>query len=117
MLQERSSNAPSCANRYMLHDVLRGEWKWDGYILSDAGATAFVGKTQVGKPGDLWVSAATVCRTTLSSDGRRLLRAAREQQELRAWLRLVAGGRRGQSAQRWPGPRADMLRCADTPTY
>ena len=61
VLQERSSNAPSCANRYMLHDVLRGEWKWDGYILSDAGATAFVGKTQVGKPGDLWVSAATVC--------------------------------------------------------
>ena len=32
----------------MLHDVLRGEWKWDGYILSDAGATAFVGKTEVG---------------------------------------------------------------------
>eukprot|EP01052_Picozoa_sp_SAG31_P030406 SAG31_NODE_3116_length_4658_cov_2.625576_4_plen_130_part_00 len=54
VFQERSSNAPSCANRYMLNDVLRGEWKWNGYILSDAGATAFVGKTEVGKPGDLW---------------------------------------------------------------
>ena len=56
----------------MLHDVLRGEWKWDGYILSDAGATAFVGKTQVGQPGDLWVSAATrsvTPRCRLTVDG------------------------------------------------
>jgi beta-glucosidase len=27
---ERSSNTPACANRYMLHDVLRGEWNWTG---------------------------------------------------------------------------------------
>lgn len=51
---ERSSNTPACANRYMLHDVLRGEWNWTGYILSDAGATAFVGKTQIGHPGSQW---------------------------------------------------------------
>ena len=38
----------------MLHDVLRGEWNWTGYILSDAGATAFVGKTQIGTPGSQW---------------------------------------------------------------
>ena len=24
---ERSSNTPACANKYMLHDVLRGEWQ------------------------------------------------------------------------------------------
>ena len=29
---ERSSNTPACANKYMLHDVLRGEWNWTGYI-------------------------------------------------------------------------------------
>jgi beta-glucosidase len=51
---EHSSNTPACANKYMLTDVVRGEWNWTGYILSDAGATAFVGKTQVGKPGELW---------------------------------------------------------------
>lgn len=51
---ERSKNTPACANKYMLHDVLRGEWNWTGYILSDAGATAFVGKTQIGHPGSQW---------------------------------------------------------------
>ena len=40
--------------QYMLNDVVRGEWNWTGYILSDAGATAFVGKTEVGGPGKLW---------------------------------------------------------------
>ena len=34
--------------------VVRGEWNFSGYILSDAGAAAFVGKTQVGHPGDPW---------------------------------------------------------------
>ena len=52
---ERSNNAPSCANKYMLTDVIRKEWNWTGYILSDAGATAFVGKTQIGTPnGTSW---------------------------------------------------------------
>lgn len=51
---ERSSNTPACANKYMLTDVVRGEWNWTGYILSDAGATAFVGKTEVGTPGMMW---------------------------------------------------------------
>lgn len=34
--------------------VVRGEWNFSGYILSDAGAAAFVGKTQIGHPGDPW---------------------------------------------------------------
>jgi hypothetical protein len=51
---ERSSNTPACANKYMLNDVVRGEWNWTGYILSDPGAAAFVGSTQVGARGNPW---------------------------------------------------------------
>lgn len=34
---------PDSASRRLLTDTLRGEWNWTGYILSDAGAVAFVG--------------------------------------------------------------------------
>ena len=38
----RSYNAvngvPSCANSRFQNDVVRGEWGWDGYIVSDCGA-------------------------------------------------------------------------------
>lgn len=51
---ERSSNTPSCAHEYMLEQVVRKQWNWTGYVLSDAGAAAFVGSTQIGKPGDRW---------------------------------------------------------------
>ena len=29
---------PACANQFLLHDTLRGAWKFDGYVVSDCGA-------------------------------------------------------------------------------
>ena len=29
---------PACANDMLLHDILRGEWKFPGYVVSDCGA-------------------------------------------------------------------------------
>ena len=34
----RPANVPDCANAYMLNDILRGEWAWDGWVTSDANA-------------------------------------------------------------------------------
>lgn len=31
---------PSCANAKFQNDIVRGEWGWDGYIVSDCGAVA-----------------------------------------------------------------------------
>ena len=41
----RSDNTPACASNYMLRKVIREGWNWTGYVLSDAGATAFVANT------------------------------------------------------------------------
>jgi beta-glucosidase len=43
----KSHNTPSCANEYLLTDIIRKEWNWTGYILSDAGATAFIANTTI----------------------------------------------------------------------
>lgn len=36
-----SNNTPACANGYLLNDIIRNEWAWDGYVMSDAGAVYF----------------------------------------------------------------------------
>ena len=42
------ANVPACASHALLTDVLRNEWKWDGFVLSDAGAVAFIGRVEIG---------------------------------------------------------------------
>eukprot|EP00928_Gymnodinium_smaydae_P081459 TRINITY_DN64981_c0_g1_i1.p1 TRINITY_DN64981_c0_g1~~TRINITY_DN64981_c0_g1_i1.p1 ORF type:complete len:792 (-),score=78.24 TRINITY_DN64981_c0_g1_i1:171-2546(-) len=43
----RSTNVPACASEYLLTEVIRKEWNWSGYIVSDAGAVALVGNTTI----------------------------------------------------------------------
>lgn len=51
---ERSYNTPACANKYLLDDVVRNEWNWTGFIMSDAGAPAFVGNVEIPKSEGHW---------------------------------------------------------------
>lgn len=41
-------NTPACASHALLTGVLREEWAFDGFVLSDAGAVAFVGRVDIG---------------------------------------------------------------------
>ena len=41
-------NAPACGSPQLLTDTLRGLWGWDGFVLSDAGAVAFIGAASIG---------------------------------------------------------------------
>jgi beta-glucosidase len=34
----RTNGEPCCANKHLLVDILRGEWGFDGYVVSDCGA-------------------------------------------------------------------------------
>lgn len=34
----RINGVPACGNAYMIQDILRGEWKFNGYFVSDCGA-------------------------------------------------------------------------------
>lgn len=36
----RINGAPACGNPHMIREILRGEWKFDGYFVSDCGAIA-----------------------------------------------------------------------------
>lgn len=36
-------SVPSCANRYLLNDLARGEWKFDGYVTTDCGVAVGLG--------------------------------------------------------------------------
>jgi beta-glucosidase len=36
----RVNGEPACASKLLLGDVLRGEWKFDGYVVSDCDAVA-----------------------------------------------------------------------------
>jgi beta-glucosidase len=50
-MQDNSSlpaNVPACADSYLLNGIARAEWAWDGYVLSDAGAVAFIGSVDIG---------------------------------------------------------------------
>lgn len=38
----------------MLTDVIRNEWDWDGYILSDAGAIAFIAEVEISPSAGHW---------------------------------------------------------------
>lgn len=34
----RLSGEPACANSYLMREILRGDWKFDGHVVSDCGA-------------------------------------------------------------------------------
>ena len=36
----RVNGEPACANAFLLEDMLRGGWKFDGYVVSDCDAVA-----------------------------------------------------------------------------
>eukprot|EP00035_Acanthoeca_spectabilis_P013209 m.241957 g.241957 ORF g.241957 m.241957 type:complete len:820 (-) comp15831_c0_seq10:3608-6067(-) len=37
-----SHGPPTCADKALLTDLLRGQWEWKGYVMSDAGAIKFI---------------------------------------------------------------------------
>jgi len=41
---------PACANSFLLQDILRNEWNWDGYVVSDCGAIKSVFDAHKYKP-------------------------------------------------------------------
>jgi beta-glucosidase-like glycosyl hydrolase len=40
------NNIPSCASSFLLTEVLRDEWGFDGYVVSDCGAIDCIQNTQ-----------------------------------------------------------------------
>jgi beta-glucosidase len=40
----RTNGEPCCASKELLTDILRGEWKFDGYVVSDCGAITDIWK-------------------------------------------------------------------------
>lgn len=40
----RTNGEPCCASKELLADILRGEWKFDGYVVSDCGAITDIWK-------------------------------------------------------------------------
>src|ERR1700754_4691837 len=40
----RTNGGPCCASKELLTDILRGEWKFDGYVVSDCGAITDIWK-------------------------------------------------------------------------
>lgn len=42
------TNSPACGSPELLNATLRGEWGWDGFVLSDAGAVVFQGEANIG---------------------------------------------------------------------
>lgn len=41
-LSNRINGIPACANKKLLTDILRGEWGFDGYVVSDEGAVELI---------------------------------------------------------------------------
>ena len=41
-------NSPACGSPELLRDTVRNLWKFDGFVLSDAGAVAFIGGVNIG---------------------------------------------------------------------
>ena len=44
------NGVPSCASNFLLQDILRDQWDWDGYVVSDCGAVANVFRPHRYKP-------------------------------------------------------------------
>ena len=42
------TNVPASASHALLTDIVRGEWRAPGFIISDAGAVAFIGHVEIG---------------------------------------------------------------------
>lgn len=38
----RINGVPACANKKLLTDILRGEWGFEGYVVSDEGAVELI---------------------------------------------------------------------------
>jgi len=41
-LSDRINGVPACANKKLLTDILRGEWGFEGYVVSDEGALELI---------------------------------------------------------------------------
>lgn len=41
-LSNRINGVPACANKKLLMDILRGEWGFEGYVVSDEGALELI---------------------------------------------------------------------------
>lgn len=41
-LSNRINGVPACANKKLLTDILRGEWGFEGYVVSDEGALELI---------------------------------------------------------------------------
>ena len=41
-LSNRINGVPACANKKLLTDILRGEWGFEGYVVSDEGAVELI---------------------------------------------------------------------------
>ncbi len=78
----------ACENKYLLNDVLKKDWKFKGFVLSDWGGTHSVAKASAAgldheEPGELFygndfkkqVEAGTIPKTELDDHVHRILRA------------------------------------------
>lgn len=85
-LSFRINGIPACANKKLLTDILRGEWGFEGYVVSDEGALELIMlghhytrtflETAVGElVGRAWGP-----RTSCSRDGRFPFSPARQPQ-------------------------------------
>jgi hypothetical protein len=52
---------PSCANGVFQNEVVRGQWGWDGFFVSDVSATVLVHCTQHFHRGRLSVRVSVLC--------------------------------------------------------
>ena len=41
-LSDRINGVPACANKKLLTDILRSEWGFEGYVVSDEGALELI---------------------------------------------------------------------------
>jgi beta-glucosidase len=92
----RTNGEPCCASRELLTDILRGEWKFDGYVVSDCGAITDIWKGHGFAKSEAEASAAAVrAGTDLACGGeyRSLVRAVKDglitEAELDASLRRL----------------------------